>query len=72
MLDPSSLTPLSYAAQNGHETAVRLLLSIGAIGADLKDRDGRTPLFWAARNGHAAVVQLMLDTDTADVDSKNE
>jgi ankyrin repeat protein len=53
-------TPLSWAAEKGHEAVVRLLVE---KGADLESRDsydGRTPLSWAAEKGHEAVVKLLL------------
>jgi ankyrin repeat protein len=36
-------TPLLYAAENGHEAVVKLLLEQGAE-LETKDLDGRTPL----------------------------
>ena len=60
-------TPLSWAAENGHEAVVKLLLE-KAIDVDSKDNSNQTPLLWAARNGHEAVVRLLLEK-AADVDS---
>ncbi|OJJ83539.1 ankyrin repeat domain-containing protein, partial [Aspergillus glaucus CBS 516.65] len=51
-------TPLFWAARNGHEAVVNLLLEKGA-DTSTTDKDGRTPLFWAARNGNEAVVKLL-------------
>ncbi|RYO80668.1 hypothetical protein DL762_007533 [Monosporascus cannonballus] len=61
-VDGGGKTPLSWAAENGHEAVVKLLLE---RGADFKLADniyGETLLLWAARNGHEAVVKLLLET----------
>ncbi|KAF4635257.1 hypothetical protein G7Y89_g2840 [Cudoniella acicularis] len=63
-------TLLSFAAGEGHEDIIKLLLEI--VDPDIKDgKSGRTPLLWAATNGHEAVVKLLLETGQVDVDSKD-
>ncbi|RKK67486.1 hypothetical protein BFJ69_g14454 [Fusarium oxysporum] len=58
--DLSGRTPLSYAAAQGHEAVIRLLLDWGVF-IEAADRWGQTPLWWASLKGHKAVVQLLLD-----------
>ncbi|KAH0563399.1 hypothetical protein GP486_002033 [Trichoglossum hirsutum] len=65
-------TPLSWAAERGHEAVVKLLLATEKVDVDSKDTEyGRTPLSWAAERGHEAVVKLLLATEKVDVDSKD-
>jgi ankyrin repeat protein len=67
--DRRQSTPLRQAAENGHETAVRLLLNHDA-SIEVQNGAGETPLRLAAKNGHEAVVRLLLDRD-ANVEPKN-
>ncbi|GAA91491.1 ankyrin repeat-containing protein [Aspergillus luchuensis IFO 4308] len=53
-LDAANRSPLSWAADNGHEAATRGLF------LDHQDRWGFTPLALAATNGYCKVVSLLL------------
>ncbi|KAI1357154.1 hypothetical protein F5Y08DRAFT_271388 [Xylaria arbuscula] len=61
--DSSGQTPVSWAAHNGHEATVKLLLATEKVDPDSKDINGRTPVSWAAQNGHEAIVKLLLATE---------
>ena len=65
------LTRLSWAAGNGYDEIVDLLLRNDGVDDDLKDEDGQTPLSWAAWNGHEAVVKLLLGTGKVEADAKD-
>ena len=68
-----SQTPLSWAAGNGCNAIVKLLLAKDSVDPDLKERkSGLTPLWWAAKYGHEAVVKLLLETGKVEVDSEDK
>lgn len=57
--DHDRRSPLTFAAEHGHEDVVRLLLDHNAK-IDAEDQSGRGPLSYAASGGHQAVIQLLL------------
>ncbi|KAJ9658996.1 hypothetical protein H2198_003425 [Neophaeococcomyces mojaviensis] len=66
--DSQGQRPLGYAASQGHEELVRLLLAHKA-DINAKSEDGWTALHEAALRGHEAVVRLLL-AHKADVNAK--
>jgi ankyrin repeat protein len=68
--DKYGRTPLSYAAENGHEAVVKLLLAKDGVRINSKCDSRQTPLSYAAENGHEAVVKLLLAKDGVDINSK--
>ena len=69
--DIKEKTLLSYAANQGHEAVVKLLLDTKKVDIDSKDKDGLTPLSEAADNGHESVVKLLLENNAA-LETKNK
>jgi len=57
--DSRGNTPLIWAAKNGYELAVQLLLDRGSDVA-AQNNEGVTALYWAANNGHASIVEQLL------------
>ena len=51
---------LLYAAANGHEEIVQVLLEFGA-DVNKANAQGSTALHWACLNGHVSIVQLLID-----------
>ncbi|KAL7934394.1 ankyrin repeat-containing domain protein [Trichoderma chlorosporum] len=68
--DEGGRTSLTWAAECGHEAAVRLLIDNGAE-IDAKDRTYQTSLSFSAKNGHGAIVKLLLGRG-AEVDTKDQ
>ena len=64
-------TPLSEAAEKGHESVVK---QYHDEGHNIETKDaifGQSPLLWAAENGHEAVIRMLLDRN-AQIESKNK
>jgi ankyrin repeat protein len=64
-------TPMSFAAANGHERVVRLLLAKEGIDVDKATEYGRTPLSFAAEQGHELVVRMLLATNNVDINLRD-
>jgi ankyrin repeat protein len=67
-------TPLSFAAEKGHEEVVRILLAVTNVNPDSKSYystyDGeRTPLSFAAESGNTEIVKLLLATGCVNINS---
>ena len=60
LANDSAQTPLSWAAAEGNEGSLELLLQQSTIALDLIDELGRTPLARAAENGHTKAVRILL------------
>ncbi|XP_019598759.2 ankyrin repeat, SAM and basic leucine zipper domain-containing protein 1 [Rhinolophus sinicus] len=54
------MTPIMYAARDGHTQVVALLVAHGAE-VNTQDENGYTALTWAARQGHKNVVLKLLE-----------
>ncbi|CAM1501783.1 Fc.00g037670.m01.CDS01 [Cosmosporella sp. VM-42] len=68
--DSHGRTPLSYAAENGHISVIKLLL--GKQAAVNQSIIGFwTPLFYSASNGHECATELLLGTDSIEVNSRD-
>ena len=67
--DITGSTPLVWAAKNGNEGVVKILLGRDDVKPDNPDIGGQTPLWWATKNGYKGVVKLLLGF--GDVNSNN-
>ena len=59
-------TPLVWAARNGHQRVVEILLGREGIDPDKPGVFGQTPLSCAAWNGHESVVKILLGRGEVD------
>jgi palmitoyltransferase ZDHHC13/17 len=67
--DNMGLTPLHWAAQQGDEVSVEVLLNFGA-NPNVVDRNGLTALHWAASGGNRSCISQLLEAG-ADVRATN-
>ncbi|EPE29826.1 Ankyrin repeat-containing protein [Glarea lozoyensis ATCC 20868] len=59
-------TPLSHAAEGGHQEIVEMLLAAGAERTSQDNVSGRTPLLWPVANGHETIVINLLEESASD------
>jgi len=64
--DILGFTPLAWAAHNGHDETVRILLEWEGIKSEEPDNSGQKPLSFAAQNGHEGVVRIFLGREEVD------
>ena len=64
-------TPLAWAARNGHDEMVKMLLEQEEIDPDKPDNSGQTPLSRAAGGGHKGVVHILLARRGVNPDGPN-
>ena len=65
-------TPLAWAAWNGHEEVVKILLERDDINPEKPSESGHTPLCYAAEGGHEGVVELLLERDDVNPEKPGE
>ena len=64
--DWRGFTPLIWAAREGKEEVVRLLLPRIDVNHNQPSNEGQTPLWMASLKGHSGVVRLLLASDHVD------
>jgi len=69
--DFGGYTPLAWAARNGHDEMVKMLLEGEMVDPDKPDNSGQTPLSHAAGRGHDGVVQILLGREEVGPDRPN-
>ena len=69
--DDRGHSPLSYAAEEGHEPVVKILVMWDDIEVNTKDDHGCLPLSYAAEHVNQAVVKILVTWDDVEVDTKD-
>ena len=67
-MDCGGSTPLVWAARNGHEGVVKILLSWDDVNPNKSDNNGESPLSGAAQTGHKGVVKILVRRDDVNPD----
>jgi len=69
--DFGGYTPLAWAARNGHDEMIKMMLGWGTVKPDKPDNSGQTPLSHAAGRGHDGVVKILLERKEVNPDQPN-
>ncbi|KAL6810058.1 ankyrin repeat-containing domain protein [Trichoderma sp. SZMC 28015] len=69
--DAHHRTPLSYASEMGHGSAVQILLGDQRVDPNAEDGKGLTPLLWAGKDGHEAVMKLLVQKKGVDLNAED-
>ncbi|KAL8789145.1 MAG: hypothetical protein Q9195_006966 [Heterodermia aff. obscurata] len=67
VVDRKKRTPLTYAAEFGHEAVAELMLR----DAGICDENGYTPLHFASENGNESIVKLLLNYEGIDMNAQD-
>ena len=70
--DRFGATPLFWAALQGREDVIRLLMKRDDVNPNVRGRYGRTPLMVAVLNGGIATVQLLLAYKFIDINPRDD
>ncbi|PLB50853.1 hypothetical protein P170DRAFT_316896, partial [Aspergillus steynii IBT 23096] len=65
-------TPLAYAAQEGYEDIVRILLESGRVRVNVRAAHRQTPLILALKKEKAGVATQLLNTRGVDLNARDE
>jgi len=63
---------LAWAARNGHDEVVKMLLGRGEVDPDEPNRYGQTPLSYAAEKGNEEVVKILLEREEVSPDFQDD
>jgi len=70
--DSCERTALSFAAMQGHEDVVKILLEREEVNPNKPNYYGATPVLSAALRGHEGVVKMLLEREEATPDNPNQ
>lgn len=69
---PRGQTPLHFAAANGLDHIIKVLIESFKADVHAKDEDGLTPLHWAALNGRIKAVKILVRKYRTNVDQMTD